>query len=99
MNEALIECLYGQFMAGKATDGSGFKPESWPLAIDAVRRAYRGTGNVDEAPCRNKWTWFKETWKNFKILEGMSGMGWDEVEERFTADNKVWDGLAKVQCT
>ncbi|KAK9373140.1 uncharacterized protein V1513DRAFT_465931 [Lipomyces chichibuensis] len=84
MHEALLETLYEDFQLGKQTDGGAFKADEWALALEA------------ESSCRNKWTWFKEAWKNWKILAGMSGFGWDEQEELFKADKSVWNGLAKV---
>src|SRR5271167_4521260 len=97
MHEALLESLLDQFQAGKATDGGGFKAEAWTVVLDAVRRATRpNSGVVEELACRNKWAWFKETWKNYKILEEMSGFGWDEESELFKADVEVWEGISKV---
>jgi putative salt-induced outer membrane protein YdiY len=96
MQEALIETLYEQFRIGKGTDGGGFKAEAWTLALEAVRKAHRGNSIIEEVACRNKWTWFKDTWKNWKLLGGMSGFGWDEEEELYKADKGVWDGLTMV---
>jgi Myb/SANT-like DNA-binding protein len=97
MHEALLESLLTQFQAGKATDGGGFKAEAWAVVLDAIRRATRpNNGVAEELACRNKWAWFKETWKNYKILEGMSGFGWDDESELFKADIEVWEGVSKV---
>ena len=96
MLQALLEALYAQFQVGKATDGGGFKTEAWSAVVEAVRNVLPQDTRVEELTCRNKWTWYKDTWKNFKILEGMSGFGWDEEAELFRADNEVWNGVAKV---
>jgi hypothetical protein len=39
MTEALVECIYAVFKAGKAAD-NGFKKESWIDALEAVMRVY-----------------------------------------------------------
>ncbi|KAK9365300.1 hypothetical protein V1509DRAFT_676245 [Lipomyces kononenkoae] len=72
MHEALLETLYEHFQLGNQTDGGGFKADVWALALEAVRRVYTGDGVVEESSCRNKWTWFKEAWKNWKILARMT---------------------------
>ena len=102
MHEALLESLLTQFHIGKGTDGGGFKSEAWTAAVDAVRRVTQpDNGVAEELACRNKWAWFKDTWKNFGILEGMSGFGWDNEAELFKADKEVRNGIAKVRtlCT
>ena len=96
MLKALLEALLTQFQAGKATDGGGFKTEAWAFTLEAVQRVACGKGLIKELACCNKQAQFKETQKNFKILEGMSGFGWDNETELFVADNEVWDGIAKV---
>ena len=74
MHEALLESLLTQFQAGKATDSGGFKAEVQIVVLDAVQRATRPNNRVaKELACRNKQAWFKETQKNYKILERMSG--------------------------
>ena len=96
MLEALLEALHNQFQTGKATDGGGFKAEAWNIVVEATQKAAPKDTVVEELACHNKWTWYKDIWKNFKILEGMSGFGWNEEAELFTADNEVWDSIAKV---
>ena len=64
MTEALVECIYSVFKAGKAAD-NGFKKESWVEASDMVLKVYRGP--LGESPtwekCKNKWGDLKEKWK------------------------------------
>jgi hypothetical protein len=64
MHEALLEKLYEHFQLGKHTDGGGFKADTWTQAVEAVRRVYQGDSAIEETSCHNKWTWFKDTWKN-----------------------------------
>jgi hypothetical protein len=95
MAEQLIEALFSGFKAGKDTDGGGFKPEIWVEVTENVNKAWKGKGRVSEESCRNKWQWFKDYWKLWKVFAGMSGFGWSEEEELYKADKDVWDNLAK----
>lgn len=97
MTEALAESLYEQFKAAKDTDAGGFKDEAWPPVVDAVNAVNCSEILVDKDMCHNKWGWFKDKWKLWKVLSGMSGFGWDEQAELFKADRDVWDNLGKVR--
>jgi hypothetical protein len=94
MIEQLMETLLKGKESGKDTDGSGFKKEFWSEVVIAVNTAWDGLGRVSETTCRNKWTAFKDHWKNWNLLAGMSGFGWDEELELYRADPPVWDNLA-----
>jgi hypothetical protein len=95
MAEQLLETLETAQKAGKDTDSGGFKPEVWVEVTTNVNKAWKGDGMVTEESCRNKWQWFKDHRKLWKILAGMSGFGWDEEQELYKADKEVWDNLAK----
>jgi hypothetical protein len=60
-----------------------------------VNKAWKGDGMVTEESCHNKWQWFKDHWKLWRILAGISGFGWDKKQEMYKADKEVWDNLAK----
>jgi hypothetical protein len=97
INEAMLETLHKAYRNRKGTDNRGFKADVWITVLEKVRRVYRGDGLLEDGSCRNKWQWFKDTWKLWKVLAGMSGFGWDEEEELYKADKEVWDNLAKVR--
>lgn len=75
MIEQLMETLLKGKESGKDTDGSGFKKEFWSEVVIAVNTAWDGLGRVSETTCRNKWTAFKDHWKNWNLLARMSGFG------------------------
>jgi hypothetical protein len=88
MIEALVECIYGVWKDGRATD-NGFKKEAWMEASNAVQRVYQGLLTIEWEKCKNKWTDLKEKWKHWLILSEMSGFGWDEEKERYKAHDYV----------
>ena len=80
----------------KATNSSGFKTKAQAFTLEAIQRVACGKGLIKELACCNKWAQFKETQKNFKILEGMLSFGQDNEIELFIVDNKVQDSIVKV---
>ena len=96
MLKALLKALLTQFQARKATNSSGFKIKAQAFALEAVQRVACSKGLIKELTYYNKQAQFKETQKNFKILEGMLGFGQDNEIELFIADNKVQDSIIKV---
>jgi hypothetical protein len=95
MIEALVECIYGVWKDGRASD-NGFKKEVWVEASNAVQRVYRGLPlTIEWEKCKNKWTDLKEKWKHWLVLSDQSGFGWNDDTERYEAADYVWDNLNK----
>jgi hypothetical protein len=94
MTEALVECIYGVWKDGKASD-NGFKKEVWIQASEAVMRAYDGPLVIGWDKCKNKWGDLKEKWKHWLNLSEMSGFGWNDEKEKFEAYDYVWERLNK----
>lgn len=61
MIEMLVDTLYEVFEKGGAADNS-FKKASFELAIEKVRKAYKGTIKVTQQHYKNKWADLKEKW-------------------------------------
>jgi hypothetical protein len=95
MIEALVECIYSVWKDGRSAD-NGYKKEAWIEASNAVSQVYRGASSTIEwEKCKNKWTDLKEKWKHWVILSEQSGFGWDNIKERYEADDYVWENLNK----
>ncbi|MCJ1344922.1 hypothetical protein MMC31_003127 [Peltigera leucophlebia] len=61
--------------------------------VDSVRNGLRAESGFKKAA----WTealrmiWYKTKWKEWLIIDDLSGWGWDHVKELPTADNATWD--------
>jgi hypothetical protein len=92
MVEQLVETLQEVFEEGGAADNS-FKKVTFEQAAINVNRLYRGLVRVSHQQCKNKWQDLKSKWAYWKLLAGMSGFGWNEDVELYTAFDYVWNNL------
>lgn len=91
---AEVEYIYGAFKKGRLS-GGGLKKEIWNEVANEVKRYSKGQ-HVSAEKCKNKWgADIKEKWKHWKILAGMSGMGFNSSTELYEAYEYVWDNLNK----
>ena len=95
MHRVLLETLIAQCRLGKRAD-SGFKKEAWTAVLHAVSEVYNGTLTITEKQVKSKVEWYKKMWKEWLVLEGNSGFGWDEPSQLFTAAEDVWRKFLKV---
>lgn len=95
MTETLLETLKVQQDRGKRSS-TGWKPEAWTVAKDAVIRASRKNANPTVAQVKSKVDNLKMLWKEWVKLGKTSGFGWSEEEELYKADKKVWKDYIKV---
>jgi hypothetical protein len=94
MLEQLVEVLYEVFDEGGAADNS-FKKPTFVRAAGKVRRVYRGSQEVTQVKCKNKWADTKRKWAHWVFLSKQSGIGFNPDTELYEAPDYVWDSLNK----
>jgi hypothetical protein len=94
MLEQLVEVLYQVFDEGGAADNS-FKKSTFERAAGKVRRVYKGSQEITQVKCKNKWADTKRKWAHWVFLSKQSGIGFNPDTELYEAPDYVWDSLNK----
>ena len=69
---------------------SGFKKAAWVEALQIVTE-FPLQSELTIKQLTTKLQWYKTKWKEWLIIDDLSGWGWDPVKELPTADNATWD--------
>ena len=91
MLEQLVEVLYQVFDEGGAADNSFKKP----TFERAAGRVYKGSQEITQVKCKNKWADTKRKWAHWVFLSKQSGIGFNPDTELYEAPDYVWDSLNK----
>jgi len=89
-----VEVLYQVFDEGGAADNS-FKKSTFERAAGKVRRVYKGSQEITQVKCKNKWADTKRKWAHWVFLSKQSGIGFNPDTELYEAPDYVWDSLNK----
>ena len=101
MERALLDGLLAQHRKGKRADG-GWKSEAWQAILPVVQAQVTQQNSLGvrvrltKAQLSNKTTDLKQTYAAWKGCFNLSGFGWDEETELFTADDEVWESYIQI---
>ena len=101
MEQALLDGLLVQHRKGKRADG-GWKSEAWQAILPVVQakvtqKSPQGVPmKISKAQLSNKTTDLKQTYAAWKACFNLSGFGWNEETELFTAEDEVWESYIQV---
>ena len=95
MEVALFETFRQQMNAGKKGD-NGWKPEVWPLVIEAVQEVYSGTVAITKKHCQGKEQTFKGHYKDHVWLSKQSGFEYNLDTGMWEGSENAWRDLIKV---
>ncbi|KAI8843093.1 Myb/SANT-like domain-containing protein, partial [Chytridium lagenaria] len=83
----VLEAIVGQKQRGKGTDGGGLKAESWQNIMVNLNATFRVDYTVDQIKSHFNQMW-KPRYNAIKALKDMSGFGWSEDMQNFTAPDE-----------
>lgn len=69
---------------------SGFKKSAWVEALQKVVTEFPLQSELTIKKLTTKLQWYKTKWKEWLIIDDLSGWGWDSVKELHTAPNETW---------
>ena len=70
---------------------SGFKKAAWVEALRMIVTDFPLQSELTIKQLKTKLQLYKTKWKEWSIIDNLSGWGWGSVEELPTADNATWD--------
>jgi Myb/SANT-like DNA-binding domain len=77
------------------TSENGFKASVW----SSISARYNDPQKQANRACESKWARLKTDYRAVKFLRDLSGFGWDSTNFLVTAEDEVWEELAKVHMT
>ncbi|KAF8591198.1 hypothetical protein K439DRAFT_1327826 [Ramaria rubella] len=95
---AIITTLLGQKAAGNMSD-SGFKPSVWKIVMEDLVDISPIGMNKNMSQCKLRYQQLKGEYKIVKVLQELSGFGWDEGTQCVTAPLEVWEKYLAVSST
>lgn len=73
---------------------NGFKATAYVYAANKLEDPLKTSGA--QGPVQTKWARIKKDYLQVKSLLDTSGFGWDEETKLPTAEDSIWDEIAKV---
>ncbi|KAF8256442.1 Myb/SANT-like DNA-binding domain-containing protein [Lactarius quietus] len=98
-NEALlVHTLADQKAKGEWGDNNP-KKAAWVACVAALAGSEKESGGhpKTETAVKSRWQRLKQEFDTVKKLRGLSGFGWDDIEQKVTASDDVWEDYLKVK--
>ena len=89
MEQVLLDSMVISVRGGLRAE-TGFKKAAWLEALKNIVTKFPSQSTLTTKQLTTKLQWYKTKWKEWLILDNLSGWGWNPETELHTADDKTW---------